>query len=227
MFHVEHDETIARLFMEGANFVGITFTEQQLSLLTAYFHVLQEWNKKINLTGLKTPEDVIAALFLDSIAPYAAFIDARIDSLLDVGSGAGFPGLALKIMLPGIRISLLEPRLKRAAFLDYVIGTLNLHEVTVIPKRIEQLAEEGLFHKFPAITMKAVFPFTILPYIQQLLSEAGKLYLWRATPYGERECPPGMEIDREIQYVLPFGHGKRTLSVLKCANALHHVPRGT
>lgn len=215
MEHNVCDHHISLLLKEGAQFVDCTLSDEQLSLFTNYFLLLWEWNKKINLTGLKSPEEIVACLFIDSIVPYRIFVEDQVDSILDIGSGAGFPGLALKIMLPHLPLTLLEPHLKKAAFLDYLIGTLGFQFVTVIPKRIEQLAKESPFLSVTAVTFKAISPFSILPLTASFLKDGGKCYLWRAKPLSEHQHLGAFRLEQEIQYALPFGYGMRTLSILR------------
>ena len=102
----------------------------------AYLGLLEQWNRKVNLTGLRSREEILRDLFAESFlaAPLLAKQDGP---LLDVGSGAGFPGLALKIYRPELTVYLLEPRVKRASFLETVRRRLGLEGVFVIGKRLE------------------------------------------------------------------------------------------
>lgn len=209
------DQYIGTLVQKGAQFVDCELSDQQVFLFTSYFFLLYEWNKKFNLTGLTSTEEIIACLFIDSIAPYRIFIEDQVDSILDIGSGAGFPGLALKIMLPHLQLVLLEPQLKKAAFLDYVVGKLDFQSVTVLPKRIEQLANDQPALSLTAATFKAISPFSILPSVAPVLHQEGKCYLWRARPLNKDISLGQFHLHREIHYQLPFGYGMRTLSILK------------
>ena len=103
----------------------------------AYLGLLEQWNRKVNLTGLRGREEILRDLFAESFlaAPLLAEQDGP---LLDVGSGAGFPGLALKIYRPELTVYLLEPRRKRASFLETVRRRLGLEGVAVICKRLEE-----------------------------------------------------------------------------------------
>ena len=112
-----------------------------------YLGLLEQWNRKMNLTGLQDRADILRDLFAESFL--AAPLLAEEDSpLLDVGSGAGFPGMALKIYRPELTVHLVEPRRKRAAFLETVRRRLGLEGVAVLHKRLEE-CRSGRLHPFP------------------------------------------------------------------------------
>jgi 16S rRNA (guanine527-N7)-methyltransferase len=103
-----------------------------------YLSELKKWNRTYNLTGLKTEEDIIIKHFLDS-ALYLKVISPGRITIADIGSGAGFPGIPIKIIRPEIEMNLIEPSLKKSAFLDHIIRTLKLEAIRVIEKRVEEI----------------------------------------------------------------------------------------
>ena len=105
--------------------------------LEAYLSLLEQWNRKVNLTGLRGREEILRDLFAESFLA-SPLLDEQDGPLLDVGSGAGFPGMALKIYRPELTVYLLEPRRKRATFLETVRRRLGLEGVAVICKRLEE-----------------------------------------------------------------------------------------
>ena len=111
----------------------IELSPRVVTLLARYLEILLKWNKRINVTGLKEPGGVIESLFMESLFPlkYVHFEDKK---LLDVGSGAGFPGLVLKASIPSLDLTLIEPREKKVFFLEELIFQLKLEKVTI--KRI-------------------------------------------------------------------------------------------
>ena len=130
---------------------NIVINEHQYEQLLRYAQLLQEWNEKINLTAITNLDDIFIKHFYDSllIAQYCS----GLKTLCDVGSGAGFPGLVLKIVLPDLKIDLVEPTLKRVNFLNLVISELNLTSIQVINKRMEDCVE--LKESFDIVTARS------------------------------------------------------------------------
>ncbi len=118
------------ILQEGAGALGLSLTGVQFDQLARYLAELKRWNARINLTALRTDRDMVIRLFLDSLALLPFLGDAA--SLADLGSGAGFPGLVLKIARPEMAVTLVESRGKKAAFLEYMISVLKLTDVKVM-----------------------------------------------------------------------------------------------
>ena len=117
------------LLREGAKELGLHLEPSTLQQFLYYAEELLKWNTRINLTGLKTAQEVVVKHFLDSLAVWPWVKD--LDSLADIGTGAGFPGLPLKLVLPHLYLTLIEPTAKKTAFLHFVIAHLGLTEVEV------------------------------------------------------------------------------------------------
>ena len=128
------------LLRDGLLELGFTFSEDQVNSFMTYLTELKKWNKTYNLTGLKKDEDIIIKHFLDSLL-YLKVIPGGEIKVADVGSGAGFPGIPIKIIRPEIEMYLIEPSGKKAAFLRHIIGTLRIEKIEVIEKRIEDLGK--------------------------------------------------------------------------------------
>lgn len=150
-----HKEEI-RLLREKARDYGIELSEQQLDLFQTYLDELWAWNRRINLTGLARRERMVFELFLDSLIPSPHI--AERGRLLDAGSGAGFPGLPLKICKPYLQTHLLEANSKKANFLKQVIRLLRLKETKVITGRIEKDGERLHPDGYQLITARALAP---------------------------------------------------------------------
>jgi len=219
MFHVEHQENtdqFLEFFVEGAKNLGFSIQEGILEKFHLYYKELSFWNLSVNLTGLKTDKEKAVLLFADSLAGFLALPASQAVSILDIGTGAGFPGIPLKLAFPNLNVTLMEPHGNKTAFLHTVIGKLELANVSVIQKRLEDynafVKEE---HKWDIAISKGVSLEHILPYVKNILKKDGKLVVFRASNIDNNLELQGMAIDREIPYELPYGLGKRLLFVLK------------
>jgi 16S rRNA (guanine527-N7)-methyltransferase len=123
---------------------GIRLTSRQLAALSIYEQELLEWNQKFNLTAIRDTEGIRTKHFLDSISCALAWKDRPPRSLADVGTGAGFPGLVLKILYPGMALTLVESVGKKASFCQHMAEKLALEEVTVLTVRAEEAGQMPL-----------------------------------------------------------------------------------
>jgi 16S rRNA (guanine527-N7)-methyltransferase len=130
--------TANELFHRGLSRLGLDLSDSVIDQLCTYLAELQKWNKRINLVGAAPQETMVETHFLDSLTLLPLVQDCPPPGLMDVGSGAGFPGLVLKIACPDLRVTLLEPRQKRTSFMRQVIRTLGLKGVSVLETRLEK-----------------------------------------------------------------------------------------
>ncbi|MFN8454446.1 MAG: 16S rRNA (guanine(527)-N(7))-methyltransferase RsmG [Anaerolineae bacterium] len=127
----------------GALQFGLSLTDAQLNTFERYLQELLAWNERVNLTGITEPAEIVTKHFLDSLSVYPALQDLPPTvSLIDVGSGAGFPGIPLKIALPQLRVTLLEATGKKTAFLQHLIQSLNLTGASVVTARAEEAGQQ-------------------------------------------------------------------------------------
>lgn len=145
------------LLKNDALVFGIHLDEIQLQQFYDYYNLLIEWNNKMNLTSITEFNDVMKKHFLDSIS-IAKYIKLNSDmNVLDIGTGAGFPGLPIKILYPDIKITLLDSLNKRVNFLNEIISSLNLKNVETIHGRAEDYARDPLYReKFDLVVSRAV-----------------------------------------------------------------------
>lgn len=125
---------------EGCQRLGISLDEEKKQQFIKFYELLTEWNKVMNLTGITEFEEVLQKHFIDSLAIQKVTDMGETDTVIDVGTGAGFPGIPLKIAFPHLKITLLDSLQKRIRFLDEVVQTLNLKGVTTIHGRAEEYA---------------------------------------------------------------------------------------
>lgn len=144
-------------FIEELKKINISINELQLKQLERYYELLVEYNKVMNLTGITIKEEVYLKHFYDSLT-IAKVIDLnQYDTLCDVGTGAGFPGLVIKIIYPNLKITLLDSLNKRLNFLNIVIKELNLKDIETIHIRAEEYKNQ-----FDIVVARAVAPLNIL-----------------------------------------------------------------
>lgn len=149
------------LFIEETKKLGIELTSQQLEKLNQFYKLLISWNQKMNLTRIIEKEDVYLKHFYDSLT-LSKVIDLKQDlTLCDVGSGAGFPGIVLKICFPNLKITLLDSLQKRVNYLNEIIKELDLKNIEAIHTRAEDYAKQNR-EKFDIVTARAVANLKIL-----------------------------------------------------------------
>lgn len=150
--------------IHGAQQFNLTLSEAQQQAFDQYSRELIAWNEKVNLTRIVEPEAITVKHFLDSLSIYPLLSDFPPDfSLIDVGTGAGFPGLPLKIVLPEIRLSLLESTRKKTIFLQHIVDTLNLTNVLVVTARAEEAGRQPAHHQqYDVAVARAVAALPIL-----------------------------------------------------------------
>jgi len=157
------------LLQEGARILRLELGPAALKQFHFYLTQLQLWNQRVNLTGLRTGQEMVSKHFLDSLAVLPFLKPAR--SLADLGSGAGFPGLALKLVRPELELTLVEGRGKKAAFLEYLIACLKLPGVTVAQTNLTVAAARQWGPRFQAVVSRAAFK------LRQFLELAAPLLL--------------------------------------------------
>lgn len=131
--------TLRTLLTSGAQKLGIMLSDQQADLFLVYLVELEKWNRRINLTAIRNEQDIVIKHFLDSLSYLNGFVPAPSLRLLDMGSGAGFPAVPLKIAHPELIVTLVESVNKKASFLRHVVRILQLPEIDVVDKRTGEL----------------------------------------------------------------------------------------
>lgn len=141
--------------------LGIYYNEDMLNKLNRYYEMLIDYNKIMNLTGITEKKQVYLKHFYDSLTIVKVIDLKKYKTLCDIGTGAGFPGLVLKIFFPKLQITLIDSLNKRINFLNDVIKELNLNDIETIHSRIEDYAHKNK-NKFDIVTARAVAPLNIL-----------------------------------------------------------------
>lgn len=189
MFHVKQ-------LKQGALRLGLLLTENQLEAFATYHQLLLDWNQRINLISRADETRIVTHHFLDSLAPVPHLDWPDGIQLLDLGSGAGFPGVPIKIVRPQVSLTLLESRKKRALFLKKLVSLLALQSVRVICNRAEALhCQQQYLNRYHLVTARSVAPLShLIPLALPFLRTGGKLIAYK----GPDESSAGLNLDLPV-----------------------------
>ena len=201
---------------------NIEINEEQIKRFEKYMNLLLEWNEKINLTAITQPEEVKLKHFVDSLTVLKYINDD--DKVIDIGTGAGFPGIPLKIMNENTKITLLDSLNKRINFLNIVIETLNLRNIQAIHGRAEEIARNKLYReKYDVAVSRAVANLsTLTEYMLPFVKVGGKCICMKGANVNEeleraqnaiKEL--GGEIERVDNFYLSDNDNERNIIVIK------------
>jgi 16S rRNA (guanine527-N7)-methyltransferase len=212
--------TPRELLNSGAKKLGISLTVEQTNSVFIYLAELKKWGQKINLTAIKDERDIVIKHVLDSLSYLYGFTPAPGLRLLDMGSGAGFPALPIKIACPGISITMVDSVKKKASFLRHIIRTMKLTETSVIDTRTEELSVH-FFSAFDIVTARAFAGMkSAIAVGMPLLKPGGLMVLSRGpeeTINDQDLIRAGVSLERRIDLILPYSDYKRTIWVFKKA----------
>lgn len=137
--------------------LDIRYTNEMLEQFQKYYDILIEWNKVMNLTGITEYDEVISKHFIDSLSIVKAIDMNQISNLIDIGTGAGFPGIPIKIVFPHVKVTLLDSLNKRVKFLDAVIEEVEIKDINAVHGRAEELAKQKNYReKYELCVSRAV-----------------------------------------------------------------------
>ena len=211
-------------FIKDSRELGIILTDFQIQQFNIYYEMLTEWNQYMNLTAITEYDDVMKKHFIDSISLCRAYDVYKKVSCIDVGTGAGFPGLALKIAYPELQITLLDSLNKRIQFLDAVIEKLALTGIETIHGRAEDYAKPGkLREKFDLCVSRAVANLsTLSEYCIPFVKKGGCFISYKSEKITEEIKTAenaisilGGEIKTQVEFMLPDSDIYRNLFVIE------------
>jgi 16S rRNA (guanine527-N7)-methyltransferase len=198
-----------KLSQDALRLFNIHLTPRQVAMLTNYEQKLIEWNEKFNLTAIRDVDAIRAKHFLDSMSCTLAWKENTPRSLVDVGTGAGFPGLVLKILYPGMKLTLVESVGKKANFCTHMVETLGLENVKVLTARAEDIAHQPEHReKYEWAIARAVAQLPVLSeYLLPLVKVSGKMLAQK----GESGPAEAQAAERSIKIL--GGHLRQLLHV--------------
>lgn len=211
-------------FRKDIEALGIDLTEKQIQQFISYYEKLVEWNEMMNLTAITEYDEVMKKHFIDSMTLIKAFDVNQSASVIDVGTGAGFPGLVLKIAFPNLKITLLDSLNKRIQFLNEVIGNLGLDGVETIHGRAEDFAKPGkLREKYDLCVSRAVANLsTLSEYCLPFVKEKGLFISYKSEKVQDEMVKAdkaisilGGKIERQVEFTLPDSDIYRNLFIIR------------
>ncbi len=204
-------------FIEELKKINIESTANQLKQLERYYELLVEWNEKINLTAITKKEDVYLKHFYDSLTMNKIVDLSKVETMCDIGTGAGFPGLVIKIAFPNIKMTLVDALEKRIKFLNEVIKELGLTNIETVHARSEEYAKVNR-NKFDITTARAVAHLSVLlEYAIPMTKVNGNFIAMKANVTDELDESKNAlsklfsKITGKIEFELPNENGQRTI----------------
>ena len=215
---LKYEERNKAILKEGARELRVSLNHEMTQMFLVYLKELKEWNQKVSLTSLKKDAAIICKHFIDSLSlvPYLPF-EA---SLLDLGSGAGFPGIPVKIAKPSISVTLLEATRKKVNFQRHIVRKLGLTPICFLQDRAERLkTENGSRHSFDIVTSRALSTLEKFFVLGEPFVKKGGYLVAMKGKRAEKELKNSrgvmnalsLEIDRQVELQLPLFKEKSSL----------------
>ena len=209
-------------FIEALKEKGIELTDTQIAQFKTYFELLVEWNEKMNLTAITDLEGVYLKHFYDSISASFYFDFSNVNSICDVGAGAGFPSLPIKICFPHLHVTIVDSLNKRITFLNHLSEQLKLENVNFVHSRAEEFGQNLKYREqFEVVTARAVARLSVLSELCIPLVKQGGYFVALKAAAGPEELKDakkaittlGASLKEEFYYNLPVEDSERTLYV--------------
>lgn len=201
---------------------GIELNEKQIQQFRSYFEILVEWNEKMNLTAITDEPSVYLKHFYDSISASFHFDFTKVESVCDVGAGAGFPSLPIKICFPHLHVTIVDSLNKRIQFLNHLSEQLGLENVDFVHARAEEFGQNAQYReKFDLVTARAVARLSVLSELCIPLVKEGGQFLALKAASGEDEMKDakkaisvlGGKLVHHVAFELPVENSERTIYV--------------
>lgn len=209
-------------FIEALKQKGIELSEGQIAQFRKYFELLVEWNEKMNLTAITDLEGVYLKHFYDSISASFYFDFTKVTTVCDVGAGAGFPSIPIKICFPHLEITIVDSLNKRITFLNHLTNELNLDHMSFVHARAEEFGQNANYREqFDVVTARAVARLSVLSELCIPLAKEGGYFVALKAAAGAEEMKDaakaittlGAKLKEEFAFLLPVEESERSLYV--------------
>ena len=213
---MEQTNHLSSLLKKYSVEIGAPLEVDQVNQFMVYLEQLRVWNRSMNLTSITVDKEIVIKHFIDSLAGLKATEISPGARILDVGAGAGFPGIPLRIVRKDLNIMLVEPVQKKISFLHSIVGLLRLERVKIFYGTLERFIIERISEPpFDYITTRALKYDFILRKTSKLLVPGGKILLYLSKPIEQSEIGMEWSMLNEYRFNLPEGLGRRVISVLE------------
>ncbi len=197
----------------------------QIESLLLYHSELIRWNRKVNLTGLRADREITTKHFLDSLTPLTFLRPAAGERWIDVGTGAGFPGLVLKIACPDVEMILIEATGKKVTFLHHLVGLLRLEGISIVHDRLEHLRGPNWQQICDLLITRALAPASVLQNGASFVRKGGRILFFQGPPdparwEAELKEYPRLILEKIHPVTLPFTDESRSLILIKVTGSL-------
>lgn len=223
-------EQYLKKLSDGASDFDINLTEEQLGKFSLYEDLLVKWNEKINLTAITDEEGIVIKHFLDSLSLFSA-MPSKITNMIDVGTGAGFPGIPVKIVRDDIKVTLLDSLEKRIKFLNEVCSALSLKDIEAVHGRAEDFGADKKYREaYDVATARGVAALPVLLEYCLPFVKVGGLFLAMKGPDAVNELNGaknaldilGGEVIDAKKFTLPFSDNERCIVIIR---KYRHTPQ--
>jgi 16S rRNA (guanine527-N7)-methyltransferase len=212
----------AELLAGGAKELGVILKEREIDLFYRYMNLIEEWNERFNLTAISGQHDMVVKHFLDSLS-IVKYFPGDAETFLDVGTGAGFPGIPVKLAVPHLHVVLLESVGKKVGFLEEVISALSLEKIKAVKGRAEELGRMKEYREsFDLCAARAVAPLNILlEYTLPFVKVGGRLIAMKGKDAGEINQAQraldilGGRVEKVESMILPGSDMTRNIILIK------------
>lgn len=215
---------LKNMLKEGSSQLGVDLDQKQIDQFMKYKEILLEWNQKMNLTAIEDDKEIIIKHFLDSISCSKSEVIVNSGRVIDVGTGAGFPGIPLKIIFPNIELTLLDSLNKRIGFLKEVGNQLGINDIEYVHGRAEDVGQNKNYReKFDFAVARAVAPLNILleyclPFVKvggYFICQKGSKLIEEMEESKVALKVLGAEVIKQIEVPLPFSDISHNIVIIR------------